>query len=57
MTSINVSQNLRPLKFAYVIKPGDFGSLERIISLNSFLWGGAIQSDPTIIQADTEAAP
>ena len=39
MTSVDVSQNLRPLKFAYIVRPNDFDSLEKIISTNSFLWG------------------
>jgi len=39
MTVIEISQNLRPLRIAYVVRPGDFVSLERVITLNSFLWG------------------
>jgi hypothetical protein len=39
MSNVEISQNLRPLKFAYIVRPNDFKSLEKIISTNSFLWG------------------
>jgi len=40
MASVEISQKLRPLKFAFVIKPNDFLSLDAVVSLNTFLWGG-----------------
>ena len=39
MASIEIAQNLRPLRLAYVVPPGDMRTLERVFSLNSFLWG------------------
>lgn len=39
MTSIDVTQNLRPLKLAYIVRPNDVASLEKVIETNSFLWG------------------
>lgn len=40
MASIKILQKLRPLKFAYVIKPRDFSTLDKVVRLNTFLWGG-----------------
>lgn len=39
MASIDVIQNLRPLKLAYIVRPNDMASLKKIIETNSFLWG------------------
>ena len=38
MSNIEIAQNLRPLKFAYVVRPGDMQALERTVRTNSFLW-------------------
>ncbi|MCP4371786.1 MAG: hypothetical protein GY797_27260 [Deltaproteobacteria bacterium] len=40
MPSIEILQKLRPLKFAYVVKPNDLSSLDKVVRLNTFLWGG-----------------
>ncbi len=39
MPSIDVEQNLRPLKFAYIVRPNDMTALKKVIETNSFLWG------------------
>lgn len=39
MTSVDVTQNLRPLKLAYIVRPKDMASLKKVIETNSFLWG------------------
>src|SRR5882724_10757926 len=40
MTSADIALNLRPLKFAYIVRPNDMGALRKVIETNSFLWGG-----------------
>lgn len=39
MASVNIVQNLRPLKLAYIVRPGDMASLKKVIETNAFLWG------------------
>jgi hypothetical protein len=39
MTNIDITQNLRPLKLAYIVRPSDMVSLKKVIETNSFLWG------------------
>lgn len=40
MANVGIVQKLRPLKFAYVIRNKDFDSLDTIVRLNAYLWGG-----------------
>ena len=44
MASVNIVQNLRPLKLAYIIRPGDMASLKKVIETNAFLWGARYNS-------------
>lgn len=37
--TVDVTQNLRPLKLVYITRPDDMTSLEKVIETNSFLWG------------------
>ena len=38
MTS-DITQTLRPLKLAYIVRPNDTTSLRKVIETNAFLWG------------------
>lgn len=40
MKEIGVSIRLRPVRFAFLVKPGDAKNLKRIFEINSCLWGG-----------------
>ena len=39
MGSVDITQNLRPLKLVYITRPNDMASLKKVIETNSFLWG------------------
>jgi hypothetical protein len=39
VSTVDVTQNLRPLKLAYIVRPNDMASLRKVIETNCFLWG------------------
>jgi hypothetical protein len=39
MELINVRQKLRPIRYAFLIRPDDSAGLVRAVSLNTILWG------------------
>jgi len=39
-SSINVTSRLRPIRFAFLVRPDDGATLQQIFQINSCLWGG-----------------
>ena len=35
-----VTINARPIRLAFLVNPTDLDSLQRVIEINTFLWGG-----------------
>ena len=40
MDQIDISTKLRPIRFLYLVRPSDSKSLQKIIEINTCLWGG-----------------
>jgi hypothetical protein len=40
MEAIHIRQRLRPIRYAFIIKEGDFSSALASVSLNTVIWGG-----------------
>src|SRR4051812_38960761 len=46
MANISVNVRLRPVRFAFMVRPEDNASLRRVFQINTCLWGG--QFNPII---------
>jgi hypothetical protein len=38
--TVNVTRQLRPIRLAFLVSPGDGATLRRVVEINSCLWGG-----------------
>jgi len=43
-TRINIERRVRPLRFGFVVDPKDVATVRRAFEINTFLWGGRLNS-------------